>query len=778
MNFSVVLIARNEEKTLPRLLKSLSEFQNRGGEIILVDTGSTDKTVEIAKSLGCKVTEVSDKFMLTINNADELNKKFIVDKEGLIVKDGDTIFDYSSARNYAATLASNDMIAMPDCDEEYTKLHLDRVELAINDGNEQLEYPFVFSHDAYGNEAIKFLHCKFYDRRKLKWTGLIHEVLAGSAKRILLDESVIKLEHWQNQSQNREHYLKGLALDCLLNPDNDRNSHYFARELLWSGRPKSAIQEFRHHISFDRWPAEKAQSLIYVGDAEGILNRPSLQVDWYCKAFYIDSGRNEALIKLARFYQHNQNYIATACYAAAALQVPYNGYYGNQMEYYTNVPNELLYWAKGWMGQIEEAKVYIAKALEYQPCNPVYLRDLRYYYLLPTVSFVVPTLGRPESLQRCLTSIDKLNYPQELIEKIVLDDEEQTVTQKVADGYARSTGEYIVYGSNDCEFTPDSLIIAVWESMQKKKGLIAFNTGKILPDEGNICEHFLIKKDLVPKIGGEIFSTKLKHVGCDNLLWAQCKKLGENYRSTHAVVNHYHFTHGAPMDEVYEKGWATFEEDRVIMKEELSKLTKIPKKIWMIWLSRSTEIPELVQTCIDSAKVLTSYEFNLITLDNCWKKSRYVNECIESNNWTKAADFLRMYYLYNFGGIYLDADTEVIKDFDSMLGDRLFCGEENDNKCFANGIIGAEPKHPLIGEYLRKIEANFRGDGDMVFEPGVRAFTDLIWMAKVEGKEKELGITVYPPEYFFPYNPYSGVVKVNPHTVTYHHYMSLWKKGK
>jgi glycosyltransferase involved in cell wall biosynthesis len=50
-HFSVALIARNEEKTLPRLIESLSEFQRFGGEILLLDTGSTDNTVQVAKDL-------------------------------------------------------------------------------------------------------------------------------------------------------------------------------------------------------------------------------------------------------------------------------------------------------------------------------------------------------------------------------------------------------------------------------------------------------------------------------------------------------------------------------------------------------------------------------------------------------------------------------------------------------------------------------------------------------------------------------------------------------
>jgi glycosyltransferase involved in cell wall biosynthesis len=55
--FSVALIAKNESKTLPRLIASLAEFKERGGEIILADTGSTDGTPKVAADLGCIVFE-------------------------------------------------------------------------------------------------------------------------------------------------------------------------------------------------------------------------------------------------------------------------------------------------------------------------------------------------------------------------------------------------------------------------------------------------------------------------------------------------------------------------------------------------------------------------------------------------------------------------------------------------------------------------------------------------------------------------------------------------
>ncbi len=379
--FSVVLIARNEALTLPRLVKSLAEFQSRGGEIILVDTGSKDGTQRIAEDLGCIVADVGERFLTTISGkqAEEINQRFVSPGEQPVVSQGDRLFDYSSARNYAASLAKNDVCAMPDCDEIYTHFDIDKINAAISSGAEQLEYNFVFSHDEFGAPAIKFSHCKFYDRRKLHWVGVVHEVLAGSAIRLLLPESTILLEHWQNPSEHRTRYLTGLALDCFLNPDNDRNSHYFAREMLWTGRPKSALREFERHIGMNRWPAERAQSRIFIGDALISLGREEEGLQSYHAATLMDCTRREAWIRLAEHFWRKDDKQRTACYASAALAIPPGSFYADNAAHYAHLPHEILYWALWYLGDKEGSRYHHSKALSYQPKNPKYLAEAKFY---------------------------------------------------------------------------------------------------------------------------------------------------------------------------------------------------------------------------------------------------------------------------------------------------------------------------------------------------------------------------------------------------------------
>jgi len=180
LNFDTVLIARNEAETLPRLLQSLEAFRDQGGAVILVDTGSTDGTAEVARNWGCKVEEVGDRFRRTItaDEAQQINARFVVEGEQDVVAAGDSLFDYSSARNYAASLASNDWVWMPDCDEVFTSLDLDAIKKIMEDPTvDRVSYDFVFAHDIMGLPTISFLHSKCYRRSKMRWCGIVHEIL-------------------------------------------------------------------------------------------------------------------------------------------------------------------------------------------------------------------------------------------------------------------------------------------------------------------------------------------------------------------------------------------------------------------------------------------------------------------------------------------------------------------------------------------------------------------------------------------------------------------------
>ena len=557
--FDVVLIGRNEAKTLPRLIASLAEFQARGGAIHLCDTGSTDGTPAVARGLGVTVTEVGDRFRTALDAATvaRINQTFQVADEPPIVCEGDSIFDFSAARNFAATLARQDMISMPDCDEAFTRFDIDHIDALIRTGAEQLEYPFVFSHDADGRPGLRFNHSKFYDRRKLRWVRVVHEVLAGEAQRVFVPEDRILLEHWPNRETDRSGYLRGLAYDVLTDPASDRNAHYFGRELMYTGRYRSAIAMLQRHSDMRAWAAERAQSHVYMAECWAKLGDRERQVEELHRAWQIEPNRRIAQIKLAEEAYGRGDQRQTIAFVEGCLHIPPSGFYSDHVAHYTNWPHELAYWAWHWSGNQAKARAHWLRALDYCPQHRKYLHDFRFYYPTPGVTIVVPTLARAERLERLLLSIAELaDYPQ--VEVIVVHNGEpardayplavRTIVNPtnvgaplaVAMACEQASHDLVMFLGDDCVAQPGFLVHAVKEMYDSfgpaMDGLVALNDGM---GHGVLATHWLASRKLLPRLG-DFFSPAYRHCYCDNELTERCRQLGRFTYAEHARIVHDH----------------------------------------------------------------------------------------------------------------------------------------------------------------------------------------------------------------------------------------------
>jgi mannosyltransferase OCH1-like enzyme len=188
----------------------------------------------------------------------------------------------------------------------------------------------------------------------------------------------------------------------------------------------------------------------------------------------------------------------------------------------------------------------------------------------------------------------------------------------------------------------------------------------------------------------------------------------------------------------------------------------IPKRIISIWLGDKQ--PELIQKCLNT-HYQPGFENLLITLDNCYRNI-YIEGCLQVS-YAKAADYLRIYYLNKLGGIYLDADVEVIKPLDDFLDQEMFtCVEENG--FVSNAIIGSVPGHPILKDYLGKVDRNFIGNGDLIFQPGMFLWTEIV--------KYNPGVRIYPPEYFLPYNHRMDRMKITENTHTIHYFLKSWTR--
>lgn len=135
----------------------------------------------------------------------------------------------------------------------------------------------------------------------------------------------------------------------------------------------------------------------------------------------------------------------------------------------------------------------------------------------------------------------------------------------------------------------------------------------------------------------------------------------------------------------------------------------IPKIVHYCWFS-GEPYPEEIQRCIDSwHKYLPDYEFRLWDM-NAVKDidNVFLQEALQERVWAFAADYVRLYALYHFGGIYLDTDIMVYKPFDDLLSHRAFIGMEEyihflftgSAQFLTSHSMGAEPQHPFICDSL------------------------------------------------------------------------------
>ena len=210
-DFSVCIIARNEESGLERLLKSLAGIN----DIVLLDTGSTDETVEIARSFGCHVIEVGDKFRYNTTKEQVAQWRECFGWEPSF-KEGGAYFHFADARNFVSTFAKNDWIFCPDGDEEVI-WDLNKVRDIIQD-EDHLVYRFIFAHNPDGTPAVEFTQCKFFRRSKFRWAKWVHEVeevIPGTNPRPPFYCDFISHHHWQNPQSPRSDYLPGLELSVL-----------------------------------------------------------------------------------------------------------------------------------------------------------------------------------------------------------------------------------------------------------------------------------------------------------------------------------------------------------------------------------------------------------------------------------------------------------------------------------------------------------------------------------------------------------------------------------
>lgn len=206
----------------------------------------------------------------------------------------------------------------------------------------------------------------------------------------------------------------------------------------------------------------------------------------------------------------------------------------------------------------------------------------------------------------------------------------------------------------------------------------------------------------------------------------------------------------------------------------------IPKIIHYAWFG-DDEIPENSKLFMKSwRKYCPDYEIMRWDESNFnIEVNSYCLEAYKAKKYAFVSDYVRLYALINFGGIYLDTDVEVINRFDNFLVHEAFTGFESSEE-IQTGVLGAEKNFPLFRELLFDYTRRpfFLPHGKFNYTPNVKYITNkcidkgLILNNTFQTIDN---LAIYPKDYFCPMDWKSHKLSsLSDRSIAIHHFSQSW----
>lgn len=205
----------------------------------------------------------------------------------------------------------------------------------------------------------------------------------------------------------------------------------------------------------------------------------------------------------------------------------------------------------------------------------------------------------------------------------------------------------------------------------------------------------------------------------------------------------------------------------------------IPKIIHYCWFGRG-EMPELAKKCIKSWKqYCPDYEIrewneDNFDLDYC----PYVREAYDNKSYAFVTDVVRLYALYNEGGIYMDTDVELIKSIDTLLKYDGLMGYETSDR-ISTALIACRKQLPIIKSFLDDYKDNHfvLDDGTFDIQTNVTRITEKCRQFGMQpnGEYQEIdGLIILPVDFLCPKDYKTKEIHITKNTLCIHHFGESW----
>ncbi len=350
---ALCMIVKNEEAVLDRCLQCVQHIVD---EIIIVDTGSIDRTVEIAKKYTNKIYH------------------FIWQN------------DFATARNFSFSKATADYILWLDADdillpEEQAKL------LLLKEGfNGQVDCYFLKYDMNIADENQGSFY--FYRERIVKnnqnffWQGVVHEFLVIYGNIMQLDITITHQKNTQNLKPNYRNLLCYCQKFAKTGTASARDIYYFARELIDNKLYSLAISFLKYFLTLKSgWKEDKICACLLLSNAYLEVHAEKKALNALYKSFAYTSFRPEICCAIGNIFLNNLQYNNAIFWYNLAISSENEGkksvFYCQ--DYATFIPYMQLCVCYDRLNNIEKSYFYNMLAGKYKPNHKDYLHNKAYF---------------------------------------------------------------------------------------------------------------------------------------------------------------------------------------------------------------------------------------------------------------------------------------------------------------------------------------------------------------------------------------------------------------
>ena len=337
----VYAICKNEEKFVDRWYESVKEAD----DIYVLDTGSTDSTVDKLKNLGVHVK---------------------------IKKFDNWRFDVARNESLKMVPKDTDICVCIDLDEVLKKGWRNLLEDSWKENTTRLRYTYNWQLDKNNKPIVSFLYEKIHSRNDYEWTHPVHEVLkyTGEYNEVFETNENIILNHYPDLNKSRANYLPLLELSVKEEPNDDRNMHYLGREYMYYGKWYKAIKTLIKHLNLPSatWKDERCASMRFIARCYKNIGKNEKAKLWLEKAILEAPYLRDPYVEFALFEYENNNYTHAKELCLKALKINKNNKtYINEVFSYDNTIYDILSICYYYENDFNNSLIYVDKAIKMNP---------------------------------------------------------------------------------------------------------------------------------------------------------------------------------------------------------------------------------------------------------------------------------------------------------------------------------------------------------------------------------------------------------------------------